>query len=725
MSDLSFIQDTLDKYGLSDRFDAEKALHQSDRRPGKRCKNGWIAADKKCSDDKSGSAKLPNTEESSNDREVEENRDGFKVVKGVADLKHQWGESLKSAISLSKKYVEVIALDNRTEKSEGILTGLKLAISAGAKTFKAVNGTAEMETAVWSVEALSSGIDRNKKERDQIVKDKGLDPNFKPSKMSDNIGIIDQIKKESKRKGAITGSILKDGKMEAAYVASSSANSPSLSLDYLASNPANFMGKRSAKGAGKQAILELIKISKKLGKGGSITLVPLDGAIGFYKKLGFEESSQGLLLSPENAAKLQSVSKRSDSIDNDSDEDFFLVSKDLRSDAMNIVFVQDTLDKYGLSDRLDTAETLLYLDSWRRLGPNARKLSGRSDSDDRQWSRWDSAIDRISIKYGLHLDDWKRLGPNQMGKPCGSGWVGLRGACKRGKKSEDNTAKIKESKAALADRIRARKGLSTIRSRNGRNSKGEWDVGAAFAPGKELQSSVMAKRTSPAKTKVSMELDRASRMMNKEEDRARINWGRSTGDWKQAPDSTAAMDMVKPKSRPTSIQPTPIESGKSLKSLFAEADRIGSKYQDEPTTLDERRSAKQGADKMLRETGVTATVEKSTGVASIATARDKRVSAGDKIRSIADKMRGEQDTQKVATGRVIQAAGKIWQNQENLIKEVATIANEDLDRKAAKLKSATESPSEASRRLFENAPVSIASSRRKSGEPRKRGRSVD
>ena len=73
--------------------------------------------------------------------------------------------------------------------------------------------------------------------------------------------------------------------------------------------------------------------------------------------------------------------------------------------------------------------------------------------------RWDSAIDRLEIKYGLHLDDWKRLGRDQMGQKCGRGWVGLRGACERGKKADDNTEKIKKSKRALADKIRARKGL--------------------------------------------------------------------------------------------------------------------------------------------------------------------------------------------------------------------------------------------------------------------------
>lgn len=84
---------------------------------------------------------------------------------------------------------------------------------------------------------------------------------------------------------------------------------------------------------------------------------------------------------------------------------------------------------------------------------DAGELTMRSDGDDSQWTRWDSAIDRISIKHGIRLDSWKRIGPNKIGKPCGRGWVGMRGACKRGKKR-----------------------LSTSRSRNGSASKKTPDI---------------------------------------------------------------------------------------------------------------------------------------------------------------------------------------------------------------------------------------------------------
>lgn len=87
--------------------------------------------------------------------------------------------------------------------------------------------------------------------------------------------------------------------------------------------------------------------------------------------------------------------------------------------------------------------------------------------------RWDSAIDRLSAKYGLHLDDWKRIGPNQMGQKCGRGWVGLRGACKRGKKGQDNTEAIKASKTALADKLRKKKGMKDRNDPNPLLEKGK------------------------------------------------------------------------------------------------------------------------------------------------------------------------------------------------------------------------------------------------------------
>jgi len=84
------------------------------------------------------------------------------------------------------------------------------------------------------------------------------------------------------------------------------------------------------------------------------------------------------------------------------------------------------------------------------------KKAQRSDSTDRA-IRYVSNVRRSS--HQLRLDDWKRLGRDQMGQKCGRGWQGLRGACKRVPKGGDKEAAIKASKVALADKIRAKKGL--------------------------------------------------------------------------------------------------------------------------------------------------------------------------------------------------------------------------------------------------------------------------
>jgi hypothetical protein len=167
----------------------------------------------------------------------------------------------------------------------------------------------------------------------------------------------------------------------------------------------------------------------------------------------------------------------------------------------------------------------------------------RSSSD----VRWNSACDRLSIRHGWHLDDWKRLGPNQMGQKCGRGWEGLRGACKRVPKGGDRASTIRESKQALAARIRKRKGLSEIADRDGQNNPGTY----AFVPGKNKSSTMTARRTSPAK-KGWQPPDRATRLMKKEERRALVGLGVPPGK-RLKPDDTPIMDRS-PKSKPKSTK---------------------------------------------------------------------------------------------------------------------------------------------------------------------------
>ena len=70
--DIDFVAATLDKYGLSDRFDAKKVLlKMGGRHPGKRCvgkgggKGSYIAAEKKCAAHKGADGKLTQAGKSS------------------------------------------------------------------------------------------------------------------------------------------------------------------------------------------------------------------------------------------------------------------------------------------------------------------------------------------------------------------------------------------------------------------------------------------------------------------------------------------------------------------------------------------------------------------------------------------------------------------------------------------------------------------------------------
>ncbi len=102
---------------------------------------------------------------------------------------------------------------------------------------------------------------------------------------------------------------LKDSKGNTqAMVAYNDADKDGIYIDYLVTAPWNISGDdpRTTKGAGTEAILGLIELSKKKGYGGKITLEALPRAVGFYEKLGFvqNEDDENMTLSPEKADQL-------------------------------------------------------------------------------------------------------------------------------------------------------------------------------------------------------------------------------------------------------------------------------------------------------------------------------------------------------------------------------------------------------------------------------------
>ena len=59
----------------------------------------------------------------------------------------------------------------------------------------------------------------------------------------------------------------------------------------------------------------------------------------------------------------------------------------------------------------------------------------------------------------LNMDAFKAIGPKGMGGKCGRGWAGLKGSCQRVKAHGSSEAAVKASKASLAGKIRAKKGM--------------------------------------------------------------------------------------------------------------------------------------------------------------------------------------------------------------------------------------------------------------------------
>lgn len=97
-----------------------------------------------------------------------------------------------------------------------------------------------------------------------------------------------------------------NGKLAAAYVYQ--VEKSHLYLDYLVTSPENLFkdGSRS-KGAGTEAIKQLVQRSIAEGKGGAIKLTALDDAKPFYEKLGFKETGKGaneMVLSASKAKEL-------------------------------------------------------------------------------------------------------------------------------------------------------------------------------------------------------------------------------------------------------------------------------------------------------------------------------------------------------------------------------------------------------------------------------------
>lgn len=229
-----------------------------------------------------------------------------------------------------------------------------------------------------------------------------------------------------------------------------------------------------------------------------------------------------------------------------------------------------------------------------------QRLQNKMNKD----GRWDSAIDRIEIKYGLHLDateitrytraiaslndryGWhldaqkvlSKLG-KKLGKKCGGGWISPEKRCK----SHYTNGKLNEAGKAsgenLADRIRQRKKLATV----SRNGKGK-ELSYAFLPGNQKQSSMMARKTRAPKTGYETP-GRLSNVSSTEERRSMVGLGRNPG-MRSKPDTAPIMDI------PMNRSAAPIAS--RTRKLNAESDRIAERYPLNPNAAQLRAASQEG-----------------------------------------------------------------------------------------------------------------------------------
>ncbi len=131
-----------------------------------------------------------------------------------------------------------------------------------------------------------------------------------PARFSASHDISESVLKGSADRGVKQFGVYdKNGNLQAA--ANYSVKKNSVYIDELATAPWNIKAggadNRSTKGAGTQAVVEAVRLSSELGKGGRVTLEALEDAKPFYEKLGFKSKKSDdtqMELSPKAAKEL-------------------------------------------------------------------------------------------------------------------------------------------------------------------------------------------------------------------------------------------------------------------------------------------------------------------------------------------------------------------------------------------------------------------------------------
>lgn len=236
------------------------------------------------------------------------NKPLFKAKSDI-DKKHieEWNNAYKDSTRARDVSEFRYKLENVQEEHSGLLNELSLLKQVPEANLKAAGlnrgdlvkqKQLQVDQAAKKVQAAEKALE---KEKAAIANSpyKGMTED-----QLDRIGSSEWVFGSATEGANKTSVIDANGRLQAAFSWNEAPSS--IYIQYLASAPWNLGGSdpRKTKGAGTQAIVEAIKLSKEKGHGGKVTLTALDDAVPFYEKLGFTKSFAGMTLEPAKANEL-------------------------------------------------------------------------------------------------------------------------------------------------------------------------------------------------------------------------------------------------------------------------------------------------------------------------------------------------------------------------------------------------------------------------------------
>jgi hypothetical protein len=230
---------------------------------------------------------------------------------GAVNDKKEFNQQLKEWGAGIKEVEQHAALEDAVKKVKGYKDDLADIDKTPFKpryifdiTSGVPGGKIPMRTKAEYQSFLEKKIDDFEKTASKLSKKLKTELSVPPDRVAAASTIYSDLKESLSDKRNKPGGVLgEDGKMKAAYTYRDAGDS--LYVDFLVTAPGNLLkGDTSGKGSGTEAVKQLVQKSIEAGKGGSLSLLALDDAIPFYKRLGFEGDDDSLTLSPAAARKL-------------------------------------------------------------------------------------------------------------------------------------------------------------------------------------------------------------------------------------------------------------------------------------------------------------------------------------------------------------------------------------------------------------------------------------